>query len=190
MQTLIGLDERVSQWVVDLLGQNAQITAIARIGAVWLVYLVPVVLIVFWFYGPREKVAALRSFIAGIFGWLVVNNIIGRVFFRERPSATAARELLFHRPDKAFPSDHATLGFAIAFGLWLAGYRKIAVFIFALTILLSFFRIATGLHFAADVVAGFIVGLMIAVIFFWLRKWVDRYLVNPLVKVARVLKLG
>lgn len=189
MQTLIELDKLVSEWVVNLLGQSPQIGAVARIGAVWLVYLVPLILIVFWFYGPREKMVGLRVALSGLFGWLVVNNIIGWLFFRARPSAQAARELLFHRPDKAFPSDHATLGFAIATGLYLAGYRKLATFIFSLTILLSFFRIATGLHYAADVVVGFIVGIVVALVFFWLRKWIDQYLVNPLVKVARVLKL-
>lgn len=189
MQTLIELDELVSQWVVNLLSGNAQITAVARIGAVWLVYLVPVVLIVFWFYGPREKVAALRSFLTGIFGWLVVNNIIGRVFFRERPSAVAARELLFHRPDKAFPSDHATLGFAIATGLYLAGYRKLAAFIFGLTLVLSLFRVATGLHFVSDVVAGAVVGVVLASLAFWLKRPFDRYVVTPLIKLAKLVRL-
>lgn len=189
MQTLIELDEQVSEWVVNLLAGNAQIAAVARIGAVWLVYLVPLILIVFWFYGPRQKVAALRSFIAGIFGWLVVNNIVGKLLFRPRPSAEAAHELLFHRPDKAFPSDHATLGFAIAFGLYLAGYRKLSAFIFGLTLVLSLFRVATGLHFVSDIVAGLVVGSLLAWLGHWQRKTVDKYLVEPLIKLAKVLKL-
>ncbi|MBI3495499.1 phosphatase PAP2 family protein, partial [Candidatus Berkelbacteria bacterium] len=111
-------------------------------------------------------------------------------FFRARPSLAASQELLFHRPDKAFPSDHATFGFALAFSFWLAGYKKLAVAIFILTLVFSFGRVATGLHYASDVVGGFVVGVVVGYIFFLLRKPIDRYITDPLIKIAKMVRLA
>lgn len=157
----------------------------------WLVYLVPVTILLIWFWsGPREKATALRVTFAGLFGWLVVNTIIGHFFFRTRPSLNAAQELLFHLPDKSFPSDHATLGFTLAFGFSLAGYRKLGIFFLVLTATFSTLRVFTGLHFTTDVLGGVFVGLVMAWFSQTLKRPFESYIGEPLLKIAKVLRLA
>lgn len=170
---------------------SGNFSTVAKFGAMWLVYLVPVALLVIWFWsGPREKATAVRVTIAGLLGWLVVNSVIGHFFFRSRPSLNAAKELLFHLPDKSFPSDHATLGFALAFGFFLAGYRKISLFFLILTFTFSTLRVFTGLHFATDVLGGIFVGLVMAWLSQILKRPFDSYIGEPLIKLAKVVRLA
>lgn len=191
METIIALDQKISEALISFTQTSGNFSTVAKLGAMWLVYLVPVALLVIWFWsGPREKATALRVTVAGLIGWLVVNNIIGQFFFRTRPSLSAAKELLFHLPDKSFPSDHATLGFTLAFGFSLAGYRKIGTFFLILTLSFSTLRVFTGLHFTTDVLGGLIVGFVMAWMGQWLKHPFDSYIGEPLMKLAKILRLA
>ncbi|MBI3260877.1 phosphatase PAP2 family protein [Candidatus Berkelbacteria bacterium] len=191
METILALDQKISESLVTFTQTSGIFYAVAKLGARWLVYFVPLAVLLIWFFnGPREKITAVRVTIAGLFGWLVVNSIIGHFFFRTRPSLNAAKELLFHLPDKSFPSDHATLGFALAFGFWLAGYRKISLFFLILTLTFATLRVFTGLHFTTDVLGGLIVGFVMAWVGQWLKRPFDRYIGEPLMKVAKLLRLA
>lgn len=191
METIFALDQKISEFLISFTQTSGGFLTVAKLGAMWLVYLVPVALVVIWFWsGPREKLTAVRVTVAGLLGWLVVNGIIGHFFFRTRPSLNAAKELLFHLPDKSFPSDHAALGFTLAFGFWLAGYRKLGIFFLILTLTFSTLRVFTGLHFTTDVLGGLAVGFAMAWLGQWLKRPFDKYVGEPLLKLAKLLKLA
>ena len=77
--------------------------------------------------------------------------------------------------DPGFPSDHATGAFAIAFALVLRD-RMVGIVALALAVVLSFGRVALGVHYPSDVFAGAVLGLGAALVL-WipaLRERVDR----------------
>jgi undecaprenyl-diphosphatase len=104
----------------------------------------------------RASVAALLS--AGVA--LAIGKVISELVDRARPFVAHPHEVhMFtqHAADPSFPSDHATAAFAIAVALVL---RKRAFGIVALVAaaVLSIGRVAIGVHYPSDVIAGACVG--------------------------------
>ena len=69
---------------------------------------------------------------------------------RTRRGRTSCRR---RRPDPSFPSDHAAAAFAIAFAILAFSRRAGMRFLVAAT-LIGLSRIALGLHYPSDVIAG------------------------------------
>jgi undecaprenyl-diphosphatase len=91
---------------------------------------------------------------------LVANQAIAHVWDRPRPFAAheAATHLLSApSPDPSFPSDHAAAAFAIAFCV-LAFSRRAGVGFLSAATLIGLSRIALGMHYPSDVIAGLLVG--------------------------------
>lgn len=160
------------------------------IGGEYLIYLVPLILIVLWFWEVKSKKVALRAVLAGLVSWLVAANILGRLINRPRPvEAGQIQEVLFHRPTYSFPSDHAAFLFALSFSFWLSGYKKLSYFSFALAIISSFSRVALGFHYPSDILVGAFLGILIG----WLIWLFDRplnYLYNFMLCLARKMRLA
>jgi undecaprenyl-diphosphatase len=122
----------------------------------------------------RACLAAVLS--AGV--GLAVGKVISELVDRARPFVADPHGVhLFasHAADPGFPSDHATAAFAIAVAIVL---RKRAWGIFALVAatLLSIGRVALGVHYPSDVLAGAALGSAAALVL-WappLRTRIDR----------------
>jgi undecaprenyl-diphosphatase len=104
----------------------------------------------------RATVAAVLS--AGLA--LAIGKVISEAVDRARPFVADPHGVhLFsaHAPDPGFPSDHATAAFAIATAIVL---RKRGWGIFALVAatVLSLGRVAIGIHYPSDVLAGAALG--------------------------------
>ena len=137
-----------------------------------------------WFlarpYGnPRWKLASASALVAAAVAMLA-NQVISHLWDRPRPYAThaALTHLLSARStDPSFPSDHAAAAFAIAFAVFAFSRRAGALFLAAAT-LISLSRIALGMHYPSDVVAGMLVGLGSATLVTHAgRVWVTRLVV-------------
>ena len=123
--------------------------------AVALVFLIP------W---PRRRAerrsgAVLATAAAGL--GLLINQPIAHAVNRLRPylAHPAHAHLLITRShDPSFPSDHATGGFALAFGIWLYD-RTIGTVLLVIAAVLSFSRVYVGTHYPGDVVAGALIGI-------------------------------
>ncbi|WP_327470703.1 phosphatase PAP2 family protein [Baekduia sp.] len=91
---------------------------------------------------------------------LALAQVISRLADRPRPFIAHPDTVhLFakHAADPGFPSDHATAAFAIAVALLLHSRRWGALALVAATIL-AITRVAMGIHYPTDVLAGAAVG--------------------------------
>ena len=155
----------------------------------YLIYILPIFLIIFWFYGAKTKKAGLTAFFSAGLAFAFA-NIIGRLINRPRPfELGTVHELFFHRPTYSFPSDHAAVLFAVAFALYFVGFRKLFWLMLILAIIISFARIATGVHFPSDVFSGAILGFLAAWVIWLLERPLD-YIYNFLILIARKLRLA
>jgi len=91
---------------------------------------------------------------------LLANQAISHTWERPRPFTAhvdGTHLLAPPSPDPSFPSDHAAAAFAIAFAV-LAFSRRAGVGFLAAAALIGLSRIALGLHYPTDVLAGAVVG--------------------------------
>lgn len=96
---------------------------------------------------------------------LAVAQIISRLVDRPRPFVAHPDVHLFahHAADPGFPSDHTTAAFAIGVALLLRSRRWGSLALFAATIL-ALTRVAMGIHYPTDVLAGAAIGSLAAVV--------------------------
>jgi undecaprenyl-diphosphatase len=143
-----------------------------------------------WFlarpYGELKWKLACASALAAGGVAMLGNQLISRVWDRPRPYEThpAADHLLsVPSPDPSFPSDHAAAAFAIAFAVLAFSRRGGLVFLAAAT-LIGLSRIALGMHYPSDVVAGALIGWLAAMLVTRLGSRLIRRLVVRLSRVT------
>jgi membrane-associated phospholipid phosphatase len=114
--------------------------------------------------GPRTLARSLWAGGAALVA-LLVNQPIGRALHRPRPYLTHPHvELLVARTrDQSFPSDHAVVVGAVAVGL-LAVAWQLGVAAAVLAVGMAFARVYVGAHYPGDVVAGLLLGGVVAAI--------------------------
>jgi undecaprenyl-diphosphatase len=123
----------------------------------------------------RATVAAVLS--AGLA--LAIGKLISELVDRARPFVAEPHGVhLFsgHAADPGFPSDHATAAFAIATAIVLRK-RSWGIFALAAAAVLSVGRVALGVHYPTDVLAGAALGAASALLLYVppVRALVDAY---------------
>ncbi len=129
-----------------------------------LVVLVGLVFLIRWPHRRQERRsgAVLATASAGLA--LLVNQPIAHTVERLRPylaHPAHAHLLLSPSHDPSFPSDHATGGFALAYGIWLYD-RSLGSFLLVMAAVLVFARVYAGTHYPGDVAAGALIGVCVA----------------------------
>lgn len=158
--------------------------------AEYLIYLIPVILVLLWFWQKKAQKVGLRALFSAILAWPIFALILGKMIDRPRPFASGnVHELLFHRPTYSFPSDHAAAFFSVAMAFYLSGYKKLAYMMFSLAIINSFFRIATGIHWPTDILGGAMIGLVAAYLIYLFDKPLN-IVYDWLLKIAHKIKLA
>lgn len=189
--TFDGLDNSVLDWAQQFIGQSAVFDFLIVAIGQWLVYCVPVALILVWFwlrYGgtiknwAEERIRLIELAAAGLIGWQGLSGLIKLVYYRDRPivAGSDVKELFFHRPNNSFPSDHSAFFFGLATYAYLLGWKKVGHGLLLAAIGVSASRVATGTHWFTDIVAGALVGLAGAYLLWWLRKPFQRWVAEPL----------
>jgi undecaprenyl-diphosphatase len=122
----------------------------------------------------RASVAAALS--AGLA--LAIGKAISEIVDRARPFVAdphGVHIFAAHSADPGFPSDHATAAFAVAVALLLRK-RSWGIAALVLAAVLAVGRVAIGVHYPTDVIAGAALGSAGALAL-WaqpLRTWIDR----------------
>jgi undecaprenyl-diphosphatase len=113
----------------------------------------------------RPKIAAASAAAAAALA-LLVNAVLGQLWYQSRPFVGHPHQTLLlvrHAADNSFPSDHASVAFAIAFAV-MAVYRRFGLVLVAAAIAIGVDRVFIGVHYPIDVVASLFVGLSSALL--------------------------
>jgi len=112
----------------------------------------------------------LFTMIAGVFSILVARTLAAVLPFRTRPVFDTS--LSFRIPYSfntywlinwsSFPSDHATLFFCLAAGLWFVSRRLSLIAMAQTFFIITLPRVYLGIHFPTDVIAGGVLGIAMA----------------------------
>lgn len=125
--------------------------------------IIAIVLVVLWLRWRRDtqRAAALAATAAAVA--LGLGQLIGKTFPRLRPSDVLPAHLLLPRSqDTSFPSDHATLAFAVATVVFAWNRRwGTAMVIFA--VLTAVARVWVGAHYPGDVLGGAALGGIVGI---------------------------
>lgn len=142
--------------------------AIARFLAGWAPYLAMVLLLFAWVRRSTIlRFALLDATFAALIG-LGMAQMISAVWYHPRPLEIGlGRQLLDHAAEASFPSDHATLLFALAMPLLrTAASRRWGFALLSLGIGAAWSRVYLGVHFPLDMLGAFgvasLAALMIA----------------------------
>jgi undecaprenyl-diphosphatase len=129
------------------------------------IYLAPLLLLALWFWPGTDSQRSLNQRVAAVtfFGVVVavaVAAVIGRLYFEPRPfvSDSSTKLLINHSPDNSFPSDHASVAFAIA-GAILVWRHRLGAGLLLIAMILSFARVYVGVHWPTDIMAAALIGL-------------------------------
>jgi undecaprenyl-diphosphatase len=141
---------------------------------------VATLLLVFLFARGAGRALWRRATLAAVLSAalaLAVGKLISEVVDRARPFVADPHGVhLFapHAADPGFPSDHATAAFAIAIAILLRK-RGLGIAALVAAAVLSIGRVALGVHYPSDVLAGAALGAAAALTLWWspLRSRVD-----------------
>jgi undecaprenyl-diphosphatase len=175
-------DVVTTSWINGFAGQSALLDGLMVFLAIVAVYLMVPAIAVRWFWhGDRDRdrhiVISCGAAVALALG---LNQIILMFFDRVRPYDQGLSRLIVDKSaDPSFPSDHATLAFAIAAMLILKKDR-FAPLCLAAAVLVGLARVFVGVHFLTDVLGGFATATAAATLVRLIYKpgsWLNRRLI-------------
>lgn len=128
-------------------------------------FIVPLYLLYLWFKRSRDeedKSASLLVLTSAVLG-LAAAWVISKVYHHPRPFMIGlGKQLILHKANWSFPSDHATLLSAVAISLFLLGDIGAGIGFLVLDFIVGFSRVYCGIHFPYDIAGGFVVGAVAA----------------------------
>ena len=146
---------------------------VAEIGAVYLIWMIPALLVIGWLRGSeRLKQPLLEAFIATLLA-LAASWLIGLRWPLPRPfMVPIGQTFLAHAPTPAFPSNHLTIMLTMAFSLMLhAGTRRIGRYLLLLALPVAWARVFLGVHFPKDMLGALLLAAGVALLVGASRDW-------------------
>lgn len=194
INSVLHIDQSFFYTLNGLLGHNSLFDNIIKIISVYVVYLVPICLLVAWFYYKQEKIKLdlIKITLSSFFVWQVPTRLIAMLWFRPRPIAelAGAKEVVFHVPTYSFPSDHSTFLAALATYTYLLGYKKVSIYLYVIALFVGTSRIIGGMHYPLDVLAGWTLGILGAYLLHLADKYIQKYLAVPILNFMKWLHLA
>ena len=171
------MDLGILHWVNNTLHTNELVTdiflfisKISDTGFLWIV--LSLVLLIF----KNTRKIGLYSIISLAACFIVTNVILKNVIARPRPFEESESILSFlnsiciELPDShSFPSGHTAASFAVAFMIWLFNKRHGTPSII-MAVLVGISRIYLCVHYVTDVIAGMMIGIIVAFVAYWVLE--------------------
>ncbi|HLC86495.1 MAG TPA: phosphatase PAP2 family protein [Candidatus Nanoarchaeia archaeon] len=126
-------------------------------------YVVIIPLIVFIYFIGLKNLAL--QFFVGFIVTYIIAFIIRIFYFKDRPEKEKYNSFLSRIDSSSFPSVHAAR--SIMFAILLSVYYKsllLTLFLILIALLVSYSRIFLKKHYWIDVVVGFIMGIVLALL--------------------------
>ena len=144
---------------------------------VWAVPLFVLATLALWLFDRpgrvyRWKIACLSAILSAGVGF-AISRVIHQFWERPRPADAHPADTLLLVPashDPSFPSEHAIASFAIAFSVVFVASRLAGALFLAGAFAVSVSRIFVGLHYPGDVLGGMVVGLVAALIVYYVGR--------------------
>ncbi len=191
---ILSIDQSILVWLNEsLVGKSTALDKIIIFLGVYLVYALPVVLLILWFAVKKEQRALAFSFAGMLISWFIITkNVVPAIWFRPRPDLAfiGAKELIFHRPDYSFPSDHATALFTLTFGLYFFGYKKAANWFLLFAVIICAARVTLGIHFPLDILGGAVSALLGIGLIKLFEKPLDKAVWKPMIKFLKKIRFA
>jgi undecaprenyl-diphosphatase len=146
--------------------------------AIGMTYILVFVGLILWWRKHREL--AFDVVVLIIISDLVVGGL-KLLFMRERPFEVLTDvHMLSWGPsttatDYSMPSGHASRAFAMATLIALGTRHRVGASLLVLATLISLSRVYLGLHWPSDILAGALLGILLALIMHWVGKRDNSY---------------
>jgi len=148
----------------------------------WLAWIVIGALLLFVLLRVRERDGLVHR--AWLVGLALVSGLLARLFFveiirlfymKERPFVTLNIEpYISHAATNSFPSGHSAFFFALGAYLLLKKEKLLGWFMTVAALLIGIGRVLAGIHWVSDIVAGWAVGLVAALLVWYVESKIRR----------------
>jgi undecaprenyl-diphosphatase len=157
------MDTAIFHGIQSLVGLSPALDGLGVFCASVLIWIEAAAVVVFFLQDRRRFLVLASAAVSAVLAWLA-SDFIGLVYFRPRPFAALAdaRLLISKSPlDKSFPSDHATIAFALAFAVYQSD-RRWGGALLAIAAVIALARVFVGVHYFSDIAAGAFLGMIVA----------------------------
>ena len=144
--------------------------------------------LIYWCVDRRTGVSL--GYISLASAW--INSLVKHLFKIPRPGALDSRvDVLSEQTSPSFPSGHAQ-GTLVNWGYLAYCWRTPVFWVVAILVILGvgLSRIVLGVHFPQDILGGWLIGLVVLVLYIWLEPLVARWLSRQQVSTQLVLAVG
>jgi len=133
--------------------------------------------------GSITRMSAVVCAGAGTLLAVAVNQPIVAAVHEARPYTTHPGILVLAQPstDFSFPSDHAVMAGAVAAGLWFVS-RRLGLVATVAALVMAFARVYIAAHFPQDVVAGLVLGAVVASVVYFVGRGTVARLIAALMR--------
>lgn len=136
---------------------------ISKLNNAGLIAILTVVVFLLW---KRYRNVGVTAFSSLLVEYIVLNLVFKPIVHRTRPYiVNEAIDVLCEIPtDYSFPSGHTGAAFAVALVLLFTMPKKCGVMATILATLIAFSRLYNGVHYPTDILGGFVIALVTAVL--------------------------
>ena len=176
MDYILALDGEILLWIQMYLRNEVLtpvLTFITHLGDKGLFWIVLSLLLLI---KKSTRKTGFLSLLSLLITFLIVNVCMKNGFARIRPYETLT-DLLFlieKQSDFSFPSGHSASSFASAVVLFKQLPKRYGIPILILAVLIAFSRIYMGVHYPTDILAGILIGSIVALLIVYVNKRIEK----------------